>query len=162
MVASVFSFDVDRVKLDGSLLDAIALPSLPRGNWGAFATGVLTVALIASVESLLSAVSVDRMHNGPRTNFDRELIGQGAANIASGTIGGLPVTGVIVRSSTNVSAGARTRASGIMHGVWVLVFALPFAGLARTDSDGRPGGAADRHRLPVGQARPHRHRPSHR
>ena len=129
-VAAVFSFPVERVKLDGSLLDAIALPSLPEGNWGAFATGVLTVALIASVESLLSAVSVDRMQNGPRTNFDRELIGQGTANMVSGTLGGLPVTGVIVRSSTNVSAGARTRASGIMHGVWVLVFALPFAGLA--------------------------------
>lgn len=128
--AIVFRFDVDRVTLDGSLLDAIALPSLPEGNWGAFATGVLTVALIASVESLLSAVSVDRMQNGPRTNFDRELIGQGTANIASGTLGGLPVTGVIVRSSTNVAAGARTRASGIMHGVWILVFALPFAGLA--------------------------------
>ena len=130
LVSIVFSFDVERVKLDGSLLDAIALPSLPEGNWGAFATGVLTVALIASVESLLSAVSVDRMQNGPRTNFDRELIGQGTANIASGTLGGLPVTGVIVRSSTNVAAGARTRASGIMHGVWVLIFAVPFAGLA--------------------------------
>lgn len=124
------SFDVDRVQLDGSLLDAVALPSLPDGNWGAFAVGVLTVALIASVESLLSAVSVDRMQSGPRTNFDRELLGQGAANIASGTLGGLPVTGVIVRSSTNVAAGARTRASAVMHGVWVLVFALPFAGLA--------------------------------
>ncbi|MGH3643818.1 MAG: SulP family inorganic anion transporter [Mycobacterium sp.] len=131
LVAIVFSFDVERVELDGSLLDAIALPSLPDGNWGAFATGVLTVALIASVESLLSAVSVDKMQNGPRTNFDRELIGQGAANVASGTLGGLPITGVIVRSSTNVSAGARTRASGILHGVWVLVFALPFAGLAK-------------------------------
>lgn len=130
LAAIVFSFDVDRVTLDGSLLDAIALPGLPEGNWGAFVTGVLTVALIASVESLLSAVSVDRMQNGPRTNFDRELIGQGTANIASGTLGGLPVTGVIVRSSTNVAAGARTRASGIMHGVWVLAFALPFAGMA--------------------------------
>jgi carbonic anhydrase len=129
-VAMVCSLNVERVKLDGSLLDAIALPSLPEGNWGAFATGVLTVALIASVESLLSAVSVDRMQSGPRTNFDRELIGQGTANVVSGTLGGLPVTGVIVRSSTNVSAGARTRASGIMHGVWVLIFALPFAGLA--------------------------------
>ena len=128
--AIVFGVDVDRVKLDGSLLEAIALPSLPGGNWGAFATGVLTVALIASVESLLSAVSVDRMQNGPRTNFDRELIGQGTANIASGTLGGLPVTGVIVRSSTNVQAGARTRASAMLHGVWVLVFALPFAGFA--------------------------------
>lgn len=130
-VAAIFSFDVDRVTLDGSLLNAIALPSLPDGNWGAFATGVLTVALIASVESLLSAVSVDRMQSrAPRTNFDRELIGQGSANIASGALGGLPVTGVIVRSSTNVTAGARTRASAILHGVWVLVFALPFAGLA--------------------------------
>ncbi|MHC9290883.1 SulP family inorganic anion transporter [Mycobacterium sp. LTG2003] len=124
-------FDVPRIQLDGSLIDAIALPSLPDGNWGAFATGVLTVALIASVESLLSAVSVDRMHNGPRTNFDREMLGQGTANMVSGAIGGLPVTGVIVRSSTNVAVGARTRASAIMHGVWVLVFALPFAGLAQ-------------------------------
>ena len=130
VIAFAFSLDVERVRLDGSLLDAIALPSLPDGNWGAVATGVLTVALIASVESLLSAVSVDRMQSGPRTNFDRELIGQGSANIASGALGGLPITGVIVRSSTNVAAGAKTRASGIMHGVWILVFALPFAGLA--------------------------------
>lgn len=129
-ISTLPSFDVDRVQLNGSLLDAIALPDLPDGNWGAVATGVLTVALIASVESLLSAVSVDRMQSGPRTNFDRELVGQGAANIASGTLGGLPVTGVIVRSSTNVAAGAKTRASAILHGVWVLVFALPFAGLA--------------------------------
>ena len=131
VLSIVLALDVDRVRLDGSLLDAIALPSLPDGMWGAFAVGVLTVALIASVESLLSAVSVDRMQTrAPRTNFDRELIGQGTANIASGTLGGLPVTGVIVRSSTNVAAGARTRASAIMHGIWVLVFAPPFAGLA--------------------------------
>src|SRR3954463_11927479 len=130
VLSVVLAFDVDRVRLDGSLLDAVALPSLPDGNWGAFATGVLTVALIASVESLLSAVSVDKMRPGHRTNFDRELIGQGTANIASGALGGLPVTGVIVRSSTNVSSGARTRASAILHGVWVLAFALPFAGMA--------------------------------
>ena len=123
--------DVSRVQINGSLLDALALPALPDGKWGAFAAGVLTVALIASVESLLSAVSVDRMHTGPRTNFDREMIGQGAANIASGAVGGLPITGVIVRSSTNVAAGARTRASAILHGVWILVFAVPFAGLAQ-------------------------------
>ncbi|AKS35936.1 SulP family inorganic anion transporter [Mycolicibacterium goodii] len=128
-VSIALPWDVSRIRLDGSLLDAIALPSLPDGNWGAFATGVLTVALIASVESLLSAVSVDRMHTGPRTDFDREMIGQGAANMASGALGGLPVTGVIVRSSANVAAGARTRASAILHGVWLLMFALPFAGL---------------------------------
>src|SRR5690606_32276955 len=85
---------------------------------------VLTIALIASVESLLSAVAVDRMHNGPRTNFDRELIGQGSANVLSGLLGGLPVTGVIVRSATNAQAGARSRASAVLHGVWLLVFSV--------------------------------------
>jgi MFS superfamily sulfate permease-like transporter len=69
------------------------------------------------------------MHTGPRTDFNRELIGQGAANIASGAIGGLPITGVIVRSSSNVNAGAKTRASAFLHGVWILLFSLPFAGL---------------------------------
>jgi carbonic anhydrase len=130
VVSVVLPFHVRRVDLDGSPLEALRLPDIPDGNWGGIATGVLTVALIASVESLLSAVSVDRMHNGPRTDFNRELLGQGAANIVSGTIGGLPVTGVIVRSSTNVNAGARSRASSIMHGLWILLFTVPFAELA--------------------------------
>jgi MFS superfamily sulfate permease-like transporter len=129
VISVVFPFNVRRIDLDGSPIDALQLPDIPDGGWGAVAIGVITVALIASVESLLSAVSVDRMHNGPRTDFNRELIGQGAANIVSGTIGGLPVTGVIVRSSTNVNAGAKSRASAIMHGVWILLFSIPFAGL---------------------------------
>lgn len=129
LLSVVFPFHVRRIDLEGSPLDALRLPDLPHGNWGAFTVGVITVALIASVESLLSAVSVDRMHNGPRTDFNRELVGQGAANIISGTVGGLPITGVIVRSSTNVNAGAKSRASAIMHGVWILLFTIPFAGL---------------------------------
>ena len=118
-----------RVDLPGGLLDAIAFPLLPQGDWAALAGGMLTVALIASVESLLSAVAVDRMHTGPRTKVDRELLGQGAANTMSGMLGGLPVTGVIVRSSANVAAGARTRLSAVLHGVWIAVFALLLAGL---------------------------------
>src|SRR6516162_1685195 len=129
VISVSFPFHVRRIDLDGSPLDALQLPDIPDGNWGAVAIGVITVALIASVESLLSAVSVDRMHTGPRTDFNRELIGQGAANVVSGTIGGLPITGVIVRSSTNVNAGAKSRASSIMHGVWILLFTLPFAEL---------------------------------
>lgn len=124
-----FRSDVDRITFDGSLLDAIALPRLPEGQWGAFAVGVITIALVASVESLLSAVAVDRMHHGERTDFNRELLGQGAANVTSGMLGGLPVTGVIVRSATNLEAGARTRKSAILHGVWVLVFSLLLAGV---------------------------------
>jgi carbonic anhydrase len=129
IVSLIFPVHVPRITLEGSLLDALELPQLPDGKWGAVAIGVVTVALIASVESLLCAVAVDRMHTGPRTDFNRELIGQGAANIASGAIGGLPITGVIVRSSSNVNAGAKTRASAFLHGGWILLFSLPFAGL---------------------------------
>ncbi|NMH92814.1 carbonic anhydrase, partial [Pseudonocardia bannensis] len=93
-------------------------------GWAGVIGGMLTVALIASVESLLSAVAVDRMHNGPRTDADRELLGQGAANTVSGFLGGLPITGVIVRSSANVLAGAKTRASTVLHGIWIAVFAI--------------------------------------
>lgn len=129
VISVIFPFHVRRIELDESPLNALQLPEIPHGNWGAVAIGVITVALIASVESLLSAVSVDRMHNGPRTDFDRELIGQGTANVVSGAIGGLPITGVIVRSSTNVNAGAKTRASALLHGVWILLFTVPFAEL---------------------------------
>src|ERR1700757_670915 len=129
VISVAFPFRVKRIELDESPLNALQLPDIPHGNWGVVAVGVITVALIASVESLLSAVSVDRMHHGPRTDFDRELIGQGTANVVSGTIGGLPITGVIVRSSTNVNAGAKSRASAMLHGVWILLFAVPFAEL---------------------------------
>ncbi|MBF6467364.1 bifunctional SulP family inorganic anion transporter/carbonic anhydrase [Nocardia beijingensis] len=121
----------DRIKIDRSLFDAIGLPVLPGGNWAAVALAVLTIALIASVESLLSAVAVDKLHTGKRTDFDRELMAQGAANMTSGMLGGLPITGVIVRSSTNVAAGARTRASAILHGVWILVFSLALVGVVQ-------------------------------
>lgn len=131
LAAMLFAPGVPRIELNGSLIDALQLPGIPEGNWGGFAVGVLTVALIASVESLLTAVAVDRMQTGPRSNLNRELVGQGAANMVSGAIGGLPITGVIVRSSANVAAGARTRASSMLHGLWVLVFAIPFAGLAK-------------------------------
>src|SRR5262249_19682225 len=58
IISVVFPFHVHRIKLDGSPLDALQLPALPHGNWGAIVIGVITVALIASIESLLSAVSV--------------------------------------------------------------------------------------------------------
>ncbi|SPM33617.1 Sulfate permease or related transporter, MFS superfamily [Mycobacterium rhizamassiliense] len=129
VVSLVFPFRVSRIELDGSVLEALQLPAIPHGNWGAVVLGIITVTLITSVQSLLTAVSIDRLHHGPRTDFNRELIGQGASNIVSGAIGGLPIAGVIVRSAANVNAGAKTRASTIMHGLWILVFALPFAEL---------------------------------
>ncbi|MEJ8277786.1 SulP family inorganic anion transporter [Pseudonocardia spirodelae] len=128
-VVSLAFADVTRVELGGSLLDALSLPSLPESNWGGVLVGMLTVALIASVESLLSAVAVERMRPGLRTDTDRELLGQGAANTVSGMIGGLPITGVIVRSAANVTAGAQTRASAVLHGVWIALFAIVLIGV---------------------------------
>jgi MFS superfamily sulfate permease-like transporter len=82
------------------------------------------VAFIASAETLLSAAAVDRMHSGARSDFDRELSAQGVGNMLCGLLGALPMTGVIVRSSANVQAGARTRMSAILHGVWLLAFVV--------------------------------------
>ncbi|WP_280418146.1 bifunctional SulP family inorganic anion transporter/carbonic anhydrase [Nocardia carnea] len=129
VLSLVLSMDVKRVTIDGSLFDAIGLPELPRSDWAAVVVMILTFALIASVESLLSAVAIDKMHTGPRADFDREMIGQGSANVLSGLLGGLPVTGVIVRSSTNVAAGARSRVSAVLHGVWLLVFSVALVSL---------------------------------
>ena len=123
-LAAAFAIDVTRVDLPDAPLQELIFPVMPQGTPMEIVTAVLTVALVASVESLLSAVAVDKLHRGKRSNLDRELVGQGVANAVSGALGGMPVTGVIVRSSTNVAAGARTRASAIMHGVWIAVFVL--------------------------------------
>ncbi|WP_369234263.1 bifunctional SulP family inorganic anion transporter/carbonic anhydrase [Streptomyces sp. R21] len=109
-----------------------ALAGMPEGPVLGIAAAVLTITLVCSVQSLLGAVAVDKLVAGRpelqarvgRSNLDRELLGQGAANIVSGTLGGLPVAGVAVRSSANVQAGAVSRNSTILHGVWVVVAAL--------------------------------------
>ncbi|MFI5776049.1 SulP family inorganic anion transporter [Nocardia sp. NPDC051570] len=123
-LAMVVPASVQRIALQGSLFDDISLPGLPSGGWMAVGLTMVTIALIASVETLLSAVAVDRMRPDRRTDLDRELIGQGVANMACGLLGGLPIAAVIVRSVTNVKAGARSKASTMLHGVWVLIFAV--------------------------------------
>ncbi|MFD9747273.1 SulP family inorganic anion transporter [[Kitasatospora] papulosa] len=127
----VFDLPVETVRVQG-LLDAVQVPAL--SEFGGLATLSLlgTVAaftLIASAESLFSAAAVDRLHDGPRTQYDKELMAQGTGNTVCGILGALPMTAVIVRSSANVQAGARTRASRVLHGVWLLLFAalLPSA-----------------------------------
>ncbi|MCH0542636.1 SulP family inorganic anion transporter [Streptomyces sp. MUM 203J] len=84
---------------------------------------VLAFALIASAETLFSAAAVDRLHHGPRTDYDKELIAQGTGNAVCGALGALPMTAVVVRSAANVQAGARTSLSRVLHGLWLLLFA---------------------------------------
>jgi carbonic anhydrase len=123
-LAAGLDLDLSRVALPEEPLRDLAVPQWPDAPLTAVLSGVFLLALVASVESLLSAVAVDKLHDGPRANLDRELIAQGVANTASGALGGLPVTGVIVRSSANMAAGARTRASAILHGLWIALFVL--------------------------------------
>uniref|UniRef100_UPI0015F0D3CA carbonic anhydrase n=1 Tax=Streptomyces shenzhenensis TaxID=943815 RepID=UPI0015F0D3CA len=109
-----------------------ALAGLPEGPALGLVAAVLTTTLVCSVQSLLGAVAVDKLvagRTGPqsrlgRSDLDRELLGQGAANIVSGALGGLPVAGVAVRSSANVRSGAVSRNSTMLHGVFVVVAAL--------------------------------------
>ncbi|MGW6913395.1 SulP family inorganic anion transporter [Kitasatospora sp. NPDC054939] len=102
-------------------------PALPDGPIAGVVAAVLTVTAVAGVESLLSAVAVDRMSR--RTgDLDRELRGQGIANMVSGLIGGLPIAGGAVRSTANIRAGAASRWSSVLHGAWVLVAALALTG----------------------------------
>ena len=127
LVSLMLALQVKRVEVPENLADAIDwlrpsdLLNLadPQLLIAAFA-----VAFIASAETLLSAAAVDRMHNGQRSDFDKELSAQGVGNMLCGLVGALPMTGVIVRSSANVQAGATTRLSAMFHGLWLLAFVL--------------------------------------
>ncbi|MGW1974587.1 SulP family inorganic anion transporter [Streptomyces sp. NPDC001889] len=126
----LFDLPVATVEIQG-LLNAVSVPGADAfgGLLGVGVLGtVLAFTLIASAESLFSAAAVDRLHNGPRTRYDQELMAQGAGNAVCGLLGALPMTAVIVRSSANVEAGARTRASRVLHGVWLLLFAALLPG----------------------------------
>ncbi len=90
----------------------------------------LTIALVASIETLLGIEAVDKLDPlKRRTPANRELKAQGVGNIVSGLLGGLPLTSVIVRGSANVDAGAKSKFSAIMHGVLLLLSVLFFPGL---------------------------------
>src|SRR4029077_13512412 len=89
----------------------------------------LTVAMLGAIESLMSAMVADRM-SGDKHNPNVELIAQGIANLASPLFGGLPATGAIARTATNIRSGARTPVAGIVHALTllaILLFAAPLA-----------------------------------
>jgi MFS superfamily sulfate permease-like transporter len=130
--AAVFDAPVAFVEVPSDLLEAVTLPTvavLGEVGWRLLLIEALGLAFIASAETLLCSTATDKMHRGPRTKYDRELWAQGVGNVLCGMLGALPMTGVIVRSSANVQAGAKTRASAMFHGVWLLllVVLLPHA-----------------------------------
>lgn len=126
--------NVKRVEVPESILDSLNFPmlaDLSRLAEPAILLTAFVIAFIASAETLLSAAAVDRMHDGPRTKYNKELVAQGVGNMTCGLVGGLPITGVIVRSSANVQAGAVTRLSAVLHGGWILAFVVLLPWLLR-------------------------------
>jgi MFS superfamily sulfate permease-like transporter len=125
IVAFALGLPVARVTVPESIVAAVNLPEagiLSQFTNPTIIMTALAIAFIASAETLLSAAAVDRMHDGVRTDYNKELRAQGVGNMLCGAAGAIPMTGVIVRSSANVQAGAMTRLSAILHGVWILGF----------------------------------------
>ena len=134
IVTAVFVLPVLYVEVPPRLMDDLHMPRpavFLEGDWIALLQSALVIALVASAETLLCATAVDQMHEGKRTKYNRELCAQGTGNMICGLFGALPMTGVIVRSATNVQAGAKTRYSAVMHGLWLLVFVVLLTDLIR-------------------------------
>lgn len=119
----------------GAIPNHLPAPALPRDlTWHRLyelLPSAITIALLAGIESLLSCVIADGM-TGRRHRSNIELVGQGIANIASALFGGLPATGALARTATNIKAGAQTPISGMLHAVFLLLFMwflAPLAGL---------------------------------
>jgi SulP family sulfate permease len=111
-------------------LPPFGLPAVHISEMGPLLQSALTVALLAAVESLLSAVVADSM-SGTRHNSNVELVAQGIANLASPFFGGIPATGAIARTATNIRAGARTPVAGVVHALTLLIILIAAAPSAR-------------------------------
>ncbi len=127
LVVSTFSLAVPTLgSVYGEIpagLPSLAWPDMPFARIGELLPSALTIAFLAGVESLLSAVVADGMTGG-RHRSNCELVAQGVANMVSALFGGLPATGAIARTATNVRSGGRTPVAGMMHAVFVLLMLL--------------------------------------
>ncbi len=126
VTVELLELDVGRIGSLPSSLPAPSLPDVSVGRISALISPALAIAALAAIESLLSAKVADGMADTRRHEPDRELFGQGLANIASPLFGGMPATGAIARTAVNVRAGARTRVAAATHAV-VLVAVVLFA-----------------------------------
>lgn len=130
LAAVLFNLPVDTIgSRFGDLpssLPAFALPTITLDRIRILVPDAFTIAFLAGIESLLSAVVADGM-TGQRHRSNAELVAQGVANTASALFGGLPATGAIARTATNVRAGARSPVAGMLHALFVLLFMLLLA-----------------------------------
>src|SRR5690606_20439485 len=110
----------------GTIASGLPVPALPTLSWAkivAVFPDAVAIALLGAIESLLSAVVADGM-TGRRHRSNSELVAQGIGNVAAAAFGGMPVTGTIARTATNIRAGARGPVAGMFHALYLLVFVL--------------------------------------
>ena len=127
IAANMLELDLTRI---GDLPDQFATPNmefLSAGNWLVLVPPALAVAFLAGLESLLSAKIADRLAKAEDHHPDKELFGQGLANLVVPFFGGVPATAALARTAVNVRAGATSRLSAISHGVFLLIFVLLLA-----------------------------------
>jgi sulfate permease, SulP family len=128
MVVTILSLllklEIPRIGAIPTMLPAPVLPSFSLKDITNLFSPALAIALLAGIESLLSAVVADGMIIQERHDPDRELIGQGLANLLAPLFGGIPATGAIARTAVNVRSGGQTRAAGIIHAVFLVVVVL--------------------------------------
>ena len=127
LLSVVAQFDVIQLSVPDNMFSEVSFPTV---TWFELMVdpniwvSAFVIALVGSAATLLTAAAIDDMSRdiGVKTDYDQELVSQGVGNMLCGLVGALPMTGVIVRSSANVHAGARTRKSTIIHGAWLLLF----------------------------------------
>ncbi|WP_426374909.1 SulP family inorganic anion transporter [Rhodococcoides fascians] len=129
VATQLFDLDIARIGTIPSSLSAPSLGFFHLGDVTALLAPACAVAALAALESLLSATAADSMGVGARHNPDRELFGQGLANIAAPLFGGIPATGAIARTAVNVRSGARTRLAALTHAMILAVIMYSAAGL---------------------------------
>lgn len=128
ILSNCFDLHTDIIKDRYSIPSSLPKPQIPALSFQTIKTVFPTacsIAVLAAIESLLSAVVADGMI-GSKHNSDNELIGQGIANIFSPLFGGLPATGAIARTATNINNGGRTPIAGIIHAITLLLIMLLF------------------------------------
>ncbi len=137
-VSSLQSFFIEashRVQLPDGISIANADKMLTFPDFSGFSHPAIwrigvTLAIVASIETLINVEASDKLADtGFKSPLNRELIAQGTGNVVSGFLGGLPLTSVVVRSSVNINAGAKTKMAAIFHSVYLLVFILVFPDL---------------------------------
>ena len=134
VVVYYFNLPVETIESRfGEIPNSLSLPQVPEVNFEIIQQLIqpaIAIALLGSIESLLSAVVADGMTGG-RHRSNMELIAQGTANIFTGLFGGIPATGAIARTATNIKNGGRTPIAGIVHAVVLLLIMLLFAPVAK-------------------------------